>query len=482
MHHVTVSSSLVGLMAAGLLAGCPDRSISEVDPQQGRVETKDIPVKINRDLDLLFLIDDSPSMGDKQDNLAHNFSDFITALSTIPGGLPNVHIGVVTSDLGTKGASDAMPGPSILSRKGSCAGLGKRGNLQLSGAQVNGPYLSDIQSPDPAASRIQNYRDSDKLADVFQQMAHVGATGCGFEQHLEAIKQALDPGNTANAGFLRPDAYLAVIIVADEDDCSMAHSSLLGNDDGTLGSKQSFRCTRFGVVCDENGATPAAMNQVGPKARCHPNDNSEYLAKVSDYVEFLKGLKSDPRKVIVAGIMGTPEPFATELRKPDDSSAALPALAHACSYVGADGLTEVADPPIRLKFFLDQFPNRSTFASICQRDLSGGLQQIAELLKAVIGDPCIEGKLADLDPETPGPQYSCSVSAVTTTGQATPEEKILPACTPDNASATNQPCWHLATDPRKCVASDHLLLTIEGQDSLSQDTHILANCVTEPAN
>jgi hypothetical protein len=53
-------------LLATVLCGCPDRTISEVNPQQGRVEYKDIPVTVNRNLDLLFVIDDSPSMADKQ--------------------------------------------------------------------------------------------------------------------------------------------------------------------------------------------------------------------------------------------------------------------------------------------------------------------------------------------------------------------------------------------------------------------------------
>ena len=75
----SAAASLITL-TAGLLAGCPDRSIDEVTPQQGRVEAKDIPVNINRDLDLLFVIDDSPSMADKQANLADNFPRFIDVL------------------------------------------------------------------------------------------------------------------------------------------------------------------------------------------------------------------------------------------------------------------------------------------------------------------------------------------------------------------------------------------------------------------
>jgi hypothetical protein len=185
------------------------------------------------------------------------------------------------------------------------------------------------------------------------------------------MKQALQVSNPVNQGFLRADAYLGVIIIADEDDCSMAHSSLLTPDTGTLGERQSFRCTRFGVLCDQNGRTTDDMNKVGAKGQCHPNDDSAYLTKIGDYVKFLKGLKSDPRKVIVAGIMGTTNQFEVELRAPGKDKAPIPALAHSCTYIGGDingdGTPdpEVADPPVRTQFFLDQFPNRSTFASIC---------------------------------------------------------------------------------------------------------------------
>ncbi|HEX7838788.1 MAG TPA: hypothetical protein VF469_15030 [Kofleriaceae bacterium] len=481
MRSSAVASSLVTLgLGLGLLAGCPDRSIDKVIPQQGRVEAKDIPVNVNRDLDLLFLIDDSPSMNDKQINLADNFHNFIDVLSSIPGGLPSIHIGVATSDMGTRGEDGQPPGLVVGQGDGSCSGFGKDGVMQLGGVVVNGTdkFISDLANPD--GTRQRNYT-GDLAKVVFPMMAKVGARGCAFEQHLAAVKRALT--NPANAGFLRPTAYLGVIIIADEDDCSLQHSSLLA-DNSALGAVQSFRCTRFGVLCDQGGQTPDAMNQVGTKNQCHPNDTSAYLAKVTDYVKFLKGLKDDPSKVVVAGIIGTVDPFATELRPPRTNATPIPALAHSCSYVVSPTDTEVADPPIRTKFFLDQFPNRSTFTTICQKDLSGGLQQIGDLLKTALGDPCIEGKLADVDPDTAGPQYDCSVSVVTNPGQTTQKETILPLCTPQDASATNQPCWHLTVDAMACPnAPDHIVLKVEGKDNpqnpLPQDAHIRANCVTE---
>jgi hypothetical protein len=197
-----------------------------------------------------------------------------------------------------------------------------------------------------------------------------GVSGCAFEQHLAAVERALS--NPANTGFLRPDAYLGVIIIADEDDCSLEHASLLADDptaDSTLGALQSFRCTRFGVLCDQGGQTPDAMNQVGTKNQCHPNDTSAYLTKVSDYATFLRGLKQDPSKVLVAAIAGTPEPFAVELRPPGTGATPIPALAHSCTYIGGDGKPEVADPPVRIKEFSTSSPtaarSRRSASRIC---------------------------------------------------------------------------------------------------------------------
>src|SRR4051794_39630876 len=167
MRYVT-SASILGIAAVGLLAGCPDRTISEVNPLQGRVEYKDIPVTVNRNVDILFVIDDSPSMADKQANLANNFPNFINVLNTIQGGLPDVHIGVVTSDVGSKGTQDAAPGAAIGQiGNGGCSGTGKSGNLQTSGAPVTGVFLSDIRQTD--GSRTKNYTGN--LDTVFGQMA-----------------------------------------------------------------------------------------------------------------------------------------------------------------------------------------------------------------------------------------------------------------------------------------------------------------------
>jgi hypothetical protein len=429
------------------------------------VEYKDIPVTVNRKVDILFMIDDSGSMKDKQTNLKANFPNFIDVLNTIQGGLPDIHLGVATSDAGTWAADDMQSSPP---NGTGCSARGKQGNLQTD-PSVTGPYISD--TADMMGGRTTNYTGT--LDAAFTAIADVGTLGCGFEQHLEAIHEALN-NNAANGGFLRPDAYLAVIILSDEDDCSMAHTSLLTTDTSQLGPLQSFRCTRYGVVCGQGGATPDEMNQVGTKSGCTSNESGQYLTDTQRYVDFLKGLKpDDPTKVIVAAIGGPKTPVETVLAVPPQGTQAIPALAHSCTYNGADG-PEVADPDVRISQFLDGFPNRNTFSTVCQSDLSGALTQIAELLKTALGSPCIQGKLAE--------PYDCSVSDVTNFGKPNQSETVLPECnnTADPASSSNIPCWAIEGDATLCPNGDKIKLKVErGNTTPPDNTHVISYCVTE---
>ena len=183
--------------------------------------------------------------------------------------------------------------------------------------------------------------------------------------------------------------------------------------------------------------------------------------------------------MVVAGILGTPAPFEVELR---DSSASppTPQLRHSCSYVNSANKTEVADPPIRLKQFLDSFPEHSALSTICQQDLSGGLLQIAQLLTLTLGDPCIEGTLADMDSDAAGSQYECSVADVVHGGLVNETKTVLPACNDPASpgSSTNKPCWTLAVDAEQCPTKRHQVLQVERSDIPAPDTSIVATCAT----
>jgi hypothetical protein len=429
------------------LCGCPDRTVSAVTPEQGKVETKEIPAQPRQDVDILFVIDDSLSMKEEQDSLKANFERFIGVLESLEGGLPNVQIGVITPNLGTV-AIDGTKGAPI----GTCTNTGgERGELRTFG--TGGPrFLRDVANP--SGGRTTNY-GALTLAQAFSQLASVGSNGCGIEQHLEAMKKALD-NNPVNAGFVRDNAYLAVILIADEDDCSLQSAKLF--DGTTNGDILNFRCTTRGVECD----TPADPldTVVGLRQDCHAKDDSDTLANVDRYVQFLRTKKTDPRDVIVAGIVGDPEPF--EIVKQGNVNV----LGRSCTYTGPTG-DQFAFPAVRTSEFLSQFPNTAQ-TTICDDDLSDGLEEIGVALRKVLVDSCFDYPL-----QTP---YDCSVTEVRRHPNAPDEElRTLPPC-----GDGRTPCWRVEEAPTECAytkTNPHLKLAIDGE-APDPDIRVKASCVT----
>ncbi|MCW5807436.1 MAG: VWA domain-containing protein, partial [Deltaproteobacteria bacterium] len=385
MHRLAALAVVITASAACHTASIVVGDLEEV------VAMKAIPT---RELDILFVIDDSSSMYPQQTALAVNFPRMIDVLGQLDGGLPNLHIGIVTSDLGTTSVQSPTPAPPV----GGCdTGAGKGGALQTNGAPVADLFISDVD--DGNGGRLVNY--AGELRDVFATMAQVGAGGCGFEQHLAAMRRSFT--NPANAGFIRPEANLAVVIIADEDDCSILSPDVFSPDSPTLGALSSFRCARFGITCDEPDlATP------GPKTGCAPAAGSTYIEDVQPFVDALIAVKGDPRRVMVAGIVGDPNPVETTI-SPPYATPQRPEIAPSCTFAGAAG-DQVAFPSVRLSAFLDAFPGRSQRTSLCSADLSSPLAIIGDSAKKLVGDPCLDTSiLADAAPDVPGIQPACEV-------------------------------------------------------------------------
>ncbi len=460
------------LVATVLSAGCPNREVAAVDPNQQKEEKKLIPVGSNRNIDILFVIDNSGSMGEEQASLATNFPVFMSVLNNIMGGLPNVHIGVVSSNTGVGGYNI-----------GGCGGDGDNGVLQATArgscTPPTGKFIVDIQPDDPLQPRIQNY-PAGKLEDTFTCIAKLGTTGCGFEQHLESMKRALENNKpNENKDFLRKDAYLAIIIIADEDDCSAGNSAVFDPNDtaltGTLGPLASFRCTEFGITCNEGNLGRTAASYTG----CKPRTDS-YIRNPQDYVNFVKGLKDDPNLIIVSGIIGNPEPVRVKLNGMNQ-----PELDHSC--MDPAGVNGAADPAVRLKFFLDAFPG-STSTSICNNDLSAALQKIAEALARVIGNPCLEGDIAkdDINPNATGIQIECSVEDVRYPGTEQESSKAIRRCDMQDATtpkmAQAHPCWYVKADvtcvPPNSPSGLQLLVERDMGADPPTGTYVQASCVS----
>jgi len=235
-------------------------------------------------LDLLFAIDNSRSMADKQNILARAIPDIVQGVVNPPcidaAGVPSsmqpsgpsaacpmgyfrafepmtdIHIGVISSSLGGHGSDscpdvdpnskECAPNPNLtnndkahlLSRADQCGGTqaptyGGKGFLAWDPEQVLMPPGEDQVDDGSGGGLVPALRD---------MVIGVGQIGCGFESQLESIYRFLvdpEPYQTISvvdfkatpqgtdtallqqrAEFLRPDSLVTVLMLTDENDCS----------------------------------------------------------------------------------------------------------------------------------------------------------------------------------------------------------------------------------------------------------------------
>src|SRR5205814_5112437 len=132
----------------------------------------------------------------------------------------------------------------------------------------------------------------------FSCMANLGTQGCGYEHQLQSTRVALyETVTRENAGFLRPNALLAIILVTDEDDCSAETTSDLFTDDISFPmTTASFRCSQVGHLC--NGLSPPIAPFDVPLESCRDNPGGR-LIRVSDVVDSIRVLKRNPAEQIL---------------------------------------------------------------------------------------------------------------------------------------------------------------------------------------
>jgi hypothetical protein len=169
-------------------------------------------------LDLLFVVDNSPSMVEEQQNLADNFAKFvdvIDAFKTPDGNGVSYRIGVTNVDV-TRTFKMKLP-PPFPSMPTSTTGP----DGALLGQQKCG--LGEHPWIDGPGTGLQ-----EKLSC----MANVGDDGSGNEMPLAALEGALgkksEPGGP-NEGFYDKggSALLVVVVITDEDDCSVENGGVI---------------------------------------------------------------------------------------------------------------------------------------------------------------------------------------------------------------------------------------------------------------
>jgi hypothetical protein len=423
--------SLIGV------TGCFDRPVDDL-PLGGMSEIRtEFPVAVNRKLDLLFVIDQSASMQNEQDALAANFQLLMDQIISAKYGTPNLHIGVISTNLGV-GAYSGVSG------LGSCGETGDGAILQNTPRPAAGETEPTCTGPsdryiiDEAAedgTRRTNYDQNQSLAQTFSCIARLGTQGCGFEQQLEAMRRALDDSVPENAGFLREDARLAIVFVSDEDDCSVRNQDMFNLNNVLIGRQSDFRCQTHGLTC-ENGAPTDRGEYVG----CVPAEDSPYMHDVGEYVTFLRGIKKYPdRDILVAGIIGdVKDPIVI-----GDHVAVQGEIGVQQSCFLPNGDTDGAFPAIRLQAFFDAFPFKQT-GSICS-DLSGVLRDIGEFIGPPPEGACVPSSLLDQDDTAAGLQPECVVAEIRDPDTDVQTERLLPVCDneSDPASSATLPCYTL---------------------------------------
>ena len=260
-------------------------------------------------LDVLFVVDSSVSMADKQNILNVSLPNFVARLANPPcvdaQGQPvstqptsgsvacatgsrarppvkDMHFGVITTSLGSRGGDVCATTTSADDHLDDRAELlpSQRSNLPSYG---NAGYLAYD------AAGLAGVADLDGvIADLQAVVSAAGEHGCGYEAPLEAMYRFLvdpePPLSVEKVGsvttpiginqtllaqrkaFLRPDSAVAIVILSDENDCSIRDDAV-----GWFVGSNS-RMPRSTAACDADVNDPCcrscAQYEVAPPTGC----------------------------------------------------------------------------------------------------------------------------------------------------------------------------------------------------------------------
>ena len=423
-------------------------------------------------VDVLFVVDNSPGMAGKQQALLQRTGTFMRALDKL--GL-DYHVGVTTTDVGAltaegtffpgskDGACDTFTGQDGALQNQPCtqrSGLGPDAMAACSTLCPDGKFVPTggryIARENGVTNVPQDLRaDGTSQADygpgnALSCLGVVGDSGCGLESPLEAMKRALDGHRADGAGFLRPDSTLAVVMLTDEDDCSVQLSRRAENTYETKDCSSpdaeadyrcfnpDFRCMARSLKCNE------PMNVAGDKTGCQERADS-YLEPVAGYVSFLKKLRP-ASKLLLTGIWTTPAIDKGGKLRVDNydvsGSAGLNRGRNSiASCVSATDIYAYGLGQVRLSKLAAGLPG-AVEASICEPDkvgavLDGLTQKLANADVACLGRP---------------PQKDAQGAPLCVVGD-------VPGSTPDAAPAAAMPacgagcCAAFANDPRPVAST-----------------------------
>ena len=543
MLRTVVASSLIGA-----LAGCgSDPSAGETTSTGTQTGTNtgtrgsvyEIPVAPIRELDLVFMIDNSVGMPAKVDKMNAQWSKMLAALKDpTDGTYPDLRVALIDSDLGTGGAyARDSCGPNASNGQSA---YGDLGNFQMRGGTGCGMNSADALWIEYTKGLPVNYtaKAGQDINNVFQCLAtNLGESGCGEEHSLQAFEFALVAQNlhvdqfSLQNSFLRPEAYLGLVFITDEDDCSAAtNDGMFGDKVELRGESASLRCATRGHRC--NGAnlsdtTPpgypttaaftadfqncAARTDACPNTTdgngVEPTDTSgptscSPLKSVHNMAAEIKALKGDQAQILVAGIFGWP-------RKGADGKPDLANAQYRIDFVPNPNSADIAHPFIydywpvcydpnhlpkssgfdsdawgwgapgglRLSAFVDEFGSNGLKYSICEPDFTDAMTGIGAALATKMQNLCIpssfdQGKTCKANYSTPVVDVNGKIGYV-----ANPVS--LAQCSADTLGAAD--CYALVTDPVLCPGDQYRVqLTRTAQEiatgPLTPGTKVVISC------
>ncbi len=451
----------LGILLTGVVTiavSCMDREPAPVCPVPLELNRTKRQVSGFEGVDMLVVVDNSSSMAEEQAILSTQFFTLVNSLvfPTINWQYPpapSVRIGIVSSDMGQQfnGGGDGEYEDLEL---GSCHKRGDNGKFQTydSGKRIdiregeikcnlvgqetqcpdgwecrnqgncegttphddvgccydgsgnNGqnqecPGLNAIYAETPLGSGADQETNWD-LAFQASCLADLGIDGCGFEQQLQAAAKGLiHPDNNPDSDktFYRDNFLLAVLIVTDEEDCSIEDGDLFKSDD-LLGNHDPHR---MNVACG--------------------GENAKFLYTPKYFKDWFVKYKKNDFSTVFAAIVGVPpsvgddntcegrgpelkdclersEMEEVEITEIDSNDNEFIAYRAACTREDNGTLVTKARPGKRYVELAQEFGNFSYVSSICNADWSPAMSEIASLIAKQLQGTCYPKSL-EWDPE-----------------------------------------------------------------------------------
>ena len=498
-------SVLTGIcVALPTLLACLDHPLKRVEYEQSQEDQEGIAISVNKDVDILFVIDNSGSMGEEQLNLSENFAAFINVLEA-DDVKANYRLGITTTDNGNywcrgSGISNPEAGNFVFS---SCRD--RINDFFFTGDNLDQSAACNDFCPqewaviqqektttksDPEEKRrpwIESIEGATNLPEgldtvtAMQCLGPQGINGCGFESHLESMYKALRRANDENEdefGFLRDNAILSIVFVTDEADCSFntAWEAIFYPD--TDGGNQVFWslpdvqmsptsavCWNAGVNCTPEGAgtyddcVAADKDVNGNDVPAGRAEDDAVLFPVQRYIDFVQGLETKKQElnpgqeVIVAAISGVPERYPDENIVYARGANANNEESFQAKFGAAEGCTSMvaeAVPPVRLKAFADAFllsDDDFNLFSVCKNSYADALLAIANAIRDQIRPACMPSCVADVDPVQEGTQVLCTLEEVYRDDNGAQVETKIPECgANDSVPMGDDVCFVALTD------------------------------------